>query len=363
MQINPTDEEKPFLDHLDDLRKTIVRMAICVLLTTIVSFEFAPQLMQIIRRPVDKVWTEYENIHLPQGVEADEWGQAKSLAYSLDGLSDRARDEAFRLVPPRERLLGEAALMLRAVNQLPEASRETFMNSRLFSSEVRGMTKKLYESDAVLNEGTGRGALKLMGAFQPGEAFMLSFKLAFYAGIILSFPFLLYFLLQFIVPGLLEKERALLYKCLVVAFALFLGGVAFAYWIVLPRVLTFFYTYSLDFGIANEWRIGYYVSFATQLVLLFGLAFELPVIVMPFVKMGLLSYELMKSTRRYAVVAVFILAAIITPTPDIATMCLMAGPMYALYELCILLAWREGRARDKREAEENLRVESDYGLR
>lgn len=356
------DEEKPFLDHLDDLRKMILRMAVCVMLATVVSFEFAPELMSVIRRPVDQVWTQYEGSHLPEGVNPDEWGQAKALAYSLGGLSGEARDEAFRLVSPRERLLGESALMLRALTQLPEAGREAFMKSPVFSPEVREMTKQLKESDAVLNEGTGRGALKLMGAFQPGEAFMLSFKLAFYAGIILSFPFLLYFLLQFIVPGLLEKERALLYKSLVVAFFLFLVGVAFAYWIVLPRVLTFFYTYSLDFGIANEWRIGYYVSFATQLVLLFGLAFELPVVVMPFVKMGLLTYELMKSTRRYAIVAVFILAAVITPTPDIATMCLMALPMYALYEFCILLAWREEKKREEKEAAEDLRARSDYGL-
>ena len=356
------DTEKPFLDHLDDLRKMFIRMALCVMIATVVSFEFAPELMGVIRRPVDQVWTEYESSHLPQEVNSEEWGHAKALAYSLAGLPDEARKEAFRLTSPRERLLGEAALVLRAAAQLPKSSREAFMNSPVFSPEVRKMAKQLQESDAVLNEGTGRGALKLMGAFQPGEAFMLSFKLAFYAGIILSFPFLLYFLLQFIVPGLLSRERAMLYKCLVVAFGLFLIGVGFAYWIVLPRVLTFFYTYSLDFGIANEWRIGYYVSFATQLVLLFGLAFELPVVVMPFVKMGLLTYEMMKSTRRYAIVGVFILAAIITPTPDVATMSLMAVPMYALYELCIFLAWREEKARAKKEAEESLRVDSDYGL-
>lgn len=72
------------------------------------------------------------------------------------------------------------------------------------------------------------------------------------------------------------------------------------------------------------------------MILMFGLAFELPVVVMPFVKLGVLTYDMMKSTRRYAIVAIAVLAAVITPTPDVATMMLMAVPMYALYEICII---------------------------
>lgn len=80
----------------------------------------------------------------------------------------------------------------------------------------------------------------MMSAFQPGEAFMLTIKLSLYAGVVISFPLLLYFLLQFIIPGLLEHERKLLYKCMAVGFGLFLAGTLFCYFIVLPRVLTFF---------------------------------------------------------------------------------------------------------------------------
>lgn len=75
---------------------------------------------------------------------------------------------------------------------------------------------------------------------------MLTIKLSLYAGVVISFPLLLYFLLQFIIPGLLEHERKLLYKCMAVGFGLFLAGTLFCYFIVLPRVLTFFYTYSLN---------------------------------------------------------------------------------------------------------------------
>ena len=105
---------------------------------------------------------------------------------------------------------------------------------------MRDLAESLYSKGAVLADGTGRGALKMMSAFQPGEAFMLTIKLSLYAGVVISFPLLLYFLLQFIIPGLLEHERKLLYKCMAVGFGLFLAGTLFCYFIVLPRVLTFF---------------------------------------------------------------------------------------------------------------------------
>lgn len=363
MRIDGSDGEKPFLDHLDDLRTMILRMAICLLVTTVVSFEFASDLMDIIRKPVDEVWTMYESSHLPSEVTPQEWGEAKSLAYTLPGLSDEGRLAAMAAVSPKMQELAECALLLRTARQLPSDKRDLFFEKAASSNQIARLAVSLEKDEAVITEGTGRGALKLMGAFQPGEAFMLSLKLSFYAGIVISFPFLMYFLLQFIIPGLLENEKKLLYKSLFIGFGLFLAGVAFCYWIVLPRVLTFFYTYSLEFGIANEWRIGYYISFATQLVLMFGIGFELPVVIMPFVKMGMLSYELMKSTRRYAIIAIFVLAAFITPTPDIPTMMLMAVPMYLLYEICILLAWRESRRRAKEDAAAYTQMEHDYGIK
>jgi sec-independent protein translocase protein TatC len=105
-------------------------------------------------------------------------------------------------------------------------------------------------------------------------------------------------------------------------------------------------------GIANDWRIGYYLSFATQFTLIFGLCFELPVIVWVLVKIGLLNYELMSRTRGYAVVAIIIIAAIITPTPDAFTLCLLAMPMIILYEISIWLAWFDARKIKKAEAKE-----------
>ena len=181
---------------------------------------------------------------------------------------------------------------------------------------------------------------------------MLTMKLAFFAGIIVSFPFLLYFLLQFVVPGLKDEERKALWPALLIGFGLFLGGVLFAYFFVLPNVLTFFYEWGKSMGISNDWRIGYYISFATTFVLIFGLAFELPVVVMTLVKIGLLSHSMMRETRSYAILAIFVIAALITPTPDMMTLSLLAVPMVILYEICIWLSYFHEKKVKKLEEEE-----------
>ncbi|KXT51530.1 MULTISPECIES: twin-arginine translocase subunit TatC [unclassified Akkermansia] len=359
-QIQRDDEEKPFLEHLDDLRTMLLRMVFCLVVSMLLCAGFASNLMDILRRPVNQVWDMFEESHLPAGIDLDAWGKAKETATAAVGLDAAQRRILFREISPRLAELTEAALVLRGAQALPHDRKEIFIREASPAPAVRELAEALHSKDAVLTDGTGRGALKMMSAFQPGEAFMLTIKLSLYAGVVISFPLLLYFLLQFIIPGLLEHERKLLYKCMAVGFGLFLAGTLFCYFVVLPRVLTFFYTYSLEFGISNEWRIGYYLSFATQMILMFGLAFELPVVVMPFVKLGVLTYDMMKATRRYAIVAIAILAAVITPTPDVATMMLMAVPMYALYEICIILAWLHERKEAARAREEVARFEEDF---
>ena len=200
-----------------------------------------------------------------------------------------------------------------------------------------------------------RGKLVLMQALNPTEGFMLSIKLSLFAGIVISFPLLLLFTLQFILPGLKKKEKSALWPAMIIGFGLFLAGVLFSYFFVLPKVLDFFYNYSQEMGVTNEWRIGYYISFATQFTLIFGLAFELPVVVMTMVKLGVLNYEIMRNTRSYAILAIVVIAALITPTPDVATLAFLAVPMIILYEICIWLSYfhnRKQREEELREREE-----------
>jgi Tat protein translocase TatC len=184
-----------------------------------------------------------------------------------------------------------------------------------------------------------KGSVVYMQSLKPTETFMLAIKLSVFAGIIISFPFLLYFILQFVLPGLKKNERKALWPALIIGFGLFLTGVFFCYFLVLPKALDFFFTYSSGMGVENEWRIGDYITFTTQFTLIFGLAFELPVVVMTLVKIGLLSYQTMSNTRSYAVLTIFLVGAIITPTGDALTLSLLAIPMCLLYEICIWLAY------------------------
>jgi sec-independent protein translocase protein TatC len=166
----------------------------------------------------------------------------------------------------------------------------------------------------------------------------ISLEMSFYAGIVLSFPFLLYFFAQFVLPALTEKERRHIWPAAGMGLGLFLTGVAFAYFVVLPQALGFFYRDAQSLGWRPLWTVREYFSFATQFVIAFGLAFELPVVVLLLVKLGIVDVSMLRKIRPQALIAVMAFAAILTPTTDMFTMLLMGGPMYLLYELCIIIA-------------------------
>jgi sec-independent protein translocase protein TatC len=180
------------------------------------------------------------------------------------------------------------------------------------------------------------GALRALGIT---DSITISFHLAFYAGIILAFPLLLYFLAEFILPALTAVEKRFLFPAIFASFALFLLGVVVCYFWLLPKTILFFFHDTQSLGWAPTWTVQQYYSFVTRFTMGFGLAFELPVVVLALVRFGLVTYRFMARTRPYAMVLMFVLATIITPTPDILPLVAMALPMCLLYESCIWIAW------------------------
>jgi sec-independent protein translocase protein TatC len=353
---NP-DHEKPFLDHLEDLRIMVTRIVITLLISMVVCFSFREELMAIIRKPVDEVMMVHQAGLLPDKLDSKKWEAAKKVERAAVALEPalaepflgRFDDETLRMV--------EMVRLLRAVAVLPEDQRSDFLSQAGADDPTAKDVNFMLEKGAN-PEIDPRGDLQIMSVLTPTEPFMLSMKLAFFAGIVVSFPLLLMFILQFVLPGLHQNERRVLWPALAVGFGLFLLGVCFAYFMVLPRALVFFFQWGLEMGVSNDWRIGFYVTFATQFTLLFGLSFELPVVVMVLVKLGLLSYETMSRTRSHAILAIVVIAAIITPTPDAFTLLLMATPMVLLYEMCIWLAYFDHRKTLRaEEAEEKARME------
>ncbi len=356
------DHEKPFLEHLEDLRVMITRIVITLLVSMIVCFTFQKRLMEVLRRPVEQVWINQLDAKLPKTsdgaekpLDVETWEKAKVLEHAAGGLEAEQRVVFYQFHPDADLVFHARSVgLLRAALALPEENRDGFLKGLDLGEDLRKQVKLLVKT-APSPELDSRGNLKLMSALKPTETFMLSMKLSFFAGIILAFPLLLMYVLQFVLPGLHVHERKVMWPAMAVGFGLFLAGVLFAYYGVLPRALMFFYEWSGSLGVSNDWRIGEYISFATQFTLLFGLSFELPVVVMVLVKLGLLSYETMSNTRSYAIVAIFVAAAILTPTPDVFTLLLMAAPMIVLYEICIWLAWfdrRKNRMEEEREARE-----------
>lgn len=346
--------EKPFLEHLEDLRVMVTRVVVTLLITTIVCFTYRDQLMEILRKPISDVWEMHSAHKLPKGgeLDADRWENAKTGSEVLAHLPPALHEQYLLQLPEADRGKVLVASCYRAAMSLPEEKRKEYARSISTLDEAqKKLLEQLIELKPDVQAGT-RDRFKFMSTLNPTEAFMLSMKLAFFAGTVIAFPLLLLYVLQFVMPGLHEKEKKAIFPALAIGFGLFLGGVFFSYLLVLPKVLEFFYTYGESMGIANEWRIGYYLSFATQFTLIFGLCFELPVVVWVLVKIGLLNFELMSRTRGYAVVAIVIIAAIITPTPDAFTLGLLALPMILLYELSIWLAWFDWRKQKKMEAKE-----------
>ncbi len=191
------------------------------------------------------------------------------------------------------------------------------------------------------------GALKALGIT---DSLVISFHLAFYAGIVIAFPLLLYFLAGFVLPALTEVEKKFLLPAILGSFGLFLIGVLIGYRWILPKTILFFFRDTQSLGWAPTWTVQEYYSFVTKFILGFGLAFELPVVVLALVYFGLVTYSFMARTRPYAIVLIFILAAIIAPTPDLLTLIAMAFPMALLYESCIWIAWFMERRKSRTPA-------------
>ena len=175
--------------------------------------------------------------------------------------------------------------------------------------------------------------------------FTTPLKLAFVAALVVTMPYILYELWAFIAPGLYRHEKGFAVPLLVSAVILFYVGVAFAYFIVFPLIFSFFVN-TTPRGVQMMADISMYMEFVLMLMFSFGIAFEVPVAVVLLVMMGLVPLEKLTRIRGYVLIAVFIIAAILTP-PDAISQTVMAVPMYLLYEGGILMARLMARSRAK----------------
>ena len=166
------------------------------------------------------------------------------------------------------------------------------------------------------------------------EAFFTYLKVAFLSGIILAIPVIFYEFWMFVAPGLYDKEKRLVLPIVLLSTIFFVGGAFFGYFIVFPYGFKFFLGFASEI-IKPLPSMREYLSFASKLLLAFGLVFELPLIVTFLARLGIVSVDFLKKNRKYALLLFFVAAAILTP-PDVVTQVMMALPLILLYEISII---------------------------
>lgn len=176
-----------------------------------------------------------------------------------------------------------------------------------------------------------------MSMLTPQEGFLTNLEVSFFAAVFIAFPFIVYQVWKFTAPGLYAHEKNLVWPFVAAATFFFVLGASFAYFAVFPIALKFLLGYAADGHISANISMQSYLGFVTKLLLAFGLVFELPVVVFFLAKMGLTTHRPLARARPYAIVIVFIAAAILTP-PDVVSQIMMAIPLYVLYEISIVVA-------------------------
>ena len=183
----------------------------------------------------------------------------------------------------------------------------------------------------------GKINIQLINTEMAGQ-FTLQIDSSLMIGLVLGIPYVLYELWRFIKPALHEKERKAASGFVFYASVLFLTGVMFGYYVITPVSLNFLAGYTVSTSIQNLFTIDSYISSVSTLTLATGLVFELPILVYILASLGILTPKFMKESRRYAIIVILIVAAVVTPTPDMLTMTVVAIPLYLLYEISITVA-------------------------
>jgi sec-independent protein translocase protein TatC len=311
---------KSFLDHLEDLRWTLIKCATAVTIAMIVCLAAGDRIMSILKWPLERASRRDVGS-----------GQYFTLQIGTNRLTSRLETNRFGILD-----FG--------------TNRHVFM--QLVPVEVG--SNQVLALQAVTNDAgrfLPRPTVALLN-LSPAGGFMVAFQLAIYGGIVLVSPLLLYFIGQFILPALKLKEKHYMFRGLGIGIGLFAGGVSFCYFVLMPIALMASRKYSEWLGIgADQWTAEQYISFVCKFMLGMGLGFEMPVILLVLVKIGILDYAKLAAFRRYMIVINLILGAVLT-TPEVLTQIMMAIPLQILYEITVWIAWYWERQDKKRQRAE-----------
>ncbi|PKN18196.1 MAG: twin-arginine translocase subunit TatC [Deltaproteobacteria bacterium HGW-Deltaproteobacteria-6] len=183
------------------------------------------------------------------------------------------------------------------------------------------------------------------------QAFFTYMKIAFFASLIITSPFIIYQVWKFISPALLPEEKKMVVPFVFFSTLLFLSGVTFGYFIVLPTAFEFFVSFNNQYLRAMI-SFSDYLSFLVTFLLGFGLSFQLPILIFFLARLGIVTDKLLSRNRKYAILVIFVIAAVLTPSPDALSQILMAIPLMFLYEVSIFVARFAAKKKEAPESNE-----------
>ncbi len=300
---------KTFLEHLEDLRWVLIKSLAALSVAVLLCLLAGNYVVQIIKWPLSRAKINWPGTN-----------QVVAVSFGTNRLG------AFQLTAEQQKLLGLGTNHFVAVQVEPLV---------IGTNRVLGWHARP-DPDAVADAQRVKIDLINLG---PAGGFVVAFQVAIYGGTVLASPFIFYFVVAFVFPALKIRERKYVYRGLLVGVGLFLAGVAFCYFALMPVALAAAQMYSkwLGFG-AFQWRAEEYIGFVCKFLLGMGLGFELPVVVLTLVKIGVLDYRILAGARRYVIVINLILGAVLT-TPEPITQIVMFVPLQLLYEITVWIAW------------------------
>jgi sec-independent protein translocase protein TatC len=300
---------KTFLEHLEDFRWMLIKSIVALFVGMLVCLFAANHVIQIIKWPLTRAPIGHSGTN-----------QIAVVSFGTNHIGN------FQLTAEQQKSLNLGTNRFVSVQVEPLVAGTNQVLGWRVSNDPGAIAEAQRMKIDLIN-------------LSPAGGFVVAFQVAIYGGALLASPFIFYFIAAFVFPALKIRERKYVYRGLLVGVGLFLVGVAFCYFALMPVALAAAQMYSRWLGLgALQWRAEEYISFVCKFLLGMGLGFELPVVVLTLVKIGVLDYHLLAKARRYMIVINLFLGAILT-TPEVLTQLLMFFPLQLLYEITVWIAW------------------------
>jgi sec-independent protein translocase protein TatC len=323
-----------FLEHLDELRRRLVRSFVVVLLAAGASFYFSGQIYAFLAAPVQRALAEAQRQQVPiAGFTGTE---------TISTLTTLKENDVGRYVFAQETKLG-TSLIPAGASVMARALKDGQGKLSLYTDEA------LYSGNAVIPKGVQlpvnlgaaieafSGVNDKLIVTTAMEPFSLYLKVSLYAAICISLPFLLFQIWAFVAPGLYPHERAYVTPFILLSTISFILGAAFAYYVIFPPAAKYLLGLGSDFRLLL--KADEYFDFIIIVMLGMGVVFQMPAVTYVLARIGLVSAGFLLRSWKVAVIVIFIAAAVLSPTADVPNMMLFAAPMIVLYMVSIFVAW------------------------